>query len=238
MKNNIMIKGFFAFVLVFNLIIPLNVFALEDSETYVSYKSLSEDEKSTIFEEGYKEIIVYNNNGARSSGTLSVTKCIEMKKKKYGWLGYCKDYFHETYTSVSLGGNSYTFSVSLGGVGVSFPVDGISNKSGNIGLTPSDLKKVTSGTHYSCIRFKAYATWAKYSCKIYNNSSGNLIKTTTYTHTYTYKDSKNKGLDYYLVARTPKQLNEIKNSKYVGTSSEKKNMPSWRKVSSSSSILP
>ncbi len=234
------LKSLFVLSIFLSSVIPLNVFALENENTYISYTELSKNEMIALFENGYKEIIVYNNTGARTSGTHSVTTCTSMKKKSYGWLGYSKDCFHETYTAVHLNNNSYNFSVSLGGVGVSFPVDGFSNGTGTgvISLTESEKSKVKSGSYYSCIRFKGYATWAKYSCKIYSNTSGELISTTSYTYTYTYKNNKNKGLDYYLEVRTVDQLNEIKNNKYIGTSSEKSSMPSWKNVPSDSSILP
>ncbi|WP_290907237.1 hypothetical protein [Eubacterium sp.] len=243
-------KKLFSCILVMALFFGLSVpkvHALESNseKVFVSQRELSKDEMINIFSQGYNKIIAYNNsNDSRStrSGTHSVTTCTQMKKRNYDWLGYSKQCFQETYTSVSKSSGSYSLSLGFGGVSFSFPVENVKNggTTGSYALSDSEINLVKNKGYYSCLRFKCYATYAKYTSKVYDNTSGQLLQTINYDHTYTYKRNKGTGLDYYLVARTPSNCDAIRNSGYVGTSSERSSMVGWRNVSNpnSASLLP
>lgn len=215
----------------------------ENNEIYISYIELTQYEKIELFSRGYKKIFTYNNDNTRSLGTYTLDECTLMKKRGYGWIGYSKSCFHETYTAVNLTFGSTDVSVSIGNISVSFPVsNAIAVSSGTIALTPSEMAKIDAGTHYSCIRYKGYLTYCKYSAKIYDRATNVLINQFTYDHTYTFKNNKASGFDYYLEVRTPSKLNEIKKNKYIGTNEEKKNIDnvSWVNISNpnDASLLP
>ena len=219
----------------------------EGEKVYTSQKSLSKEEMINIFSQGYTKIIAYDNDtsspkSTRSSGTHSVTTCTTMKKRGYDYLGYSKQCFQETYTSVTKSSGSYSLSIGFGGVSISVPIENMKNggTTGSYSLTDADKTKVRDKNYYSCLRFRCYATYAKYTSRIYDNASGALLQTTNYDHTYTYKSNKGSGLDYYLVARSLSDCTAIKNSGYVGTSSERSAMSGWKSVSNpnSASILP
>lgn len=95
---------------------------------------------------------------------------------------------------------------------------------GNYSLSPEDLNKGNNNNYYSCLRMRGYVTVAKYTSKIYDNATGEQISSSSFTHTYTYKSNKSRGLDYSLVARSKTQCNEIIANKYVGTNAEKKSI--------------
>ena len=215
----------------------------EQSEVYTSYKELSEEEMTEIFLKGYKKIICYDQS--RSSGTHSVTTCTEMKKRNYDYVGYSKSCFYKTYTSVNLTSSSSSISIALGGISVSVDVSNATSVdgSGAFELTDAEKTKVKSGDYFSCLRARGYLTKATYSSKIYDNATGQLINTTTYTHTYTFgKNTDDTELNYYLVIRTSDQCEEIKDNSYLGTDSEKTamNKTKWITVSnpSTASIVP
>lgn len=107
-------------------------------------------------------------------------------------------------------------------------------------LTLANINKVHCQNDYSCLRVRGYATYAKYTTHIYDNTSGLLLQTVNFDHTYTYKSHKGTGLDYYLVARSISECNAIRNSGYVITASEKSAMIGWRNVSNpdSADLLP
>lgn len=162
-------------------------------------------------------------------------------------MGYSKDCFHETYTSVRFTSGTYSWAVGLYGVSISIPVNnygvGSADAAGGISLTPEEVSRINRDGYYSCIRFKASATWVKFTSKIYDNASGQLLSTTTYDYTYTFKNNHNEGLDYFHEVRTPTELGQIKDSNYVGTPSERTQMSylwPWVTVSNpeSASIYP
>ncbi len=217
-------------------------------EAYIAQGNLSEDEMAEIFSEGYNSIISYNDESANKnsilgentfyssavapiSTTYSITTCTKMRKRDYDWIGYSKDDFRGTWTSISIGGAQYTLSLSLFGFGVSFPVDmETSNSTKTYTLLPDEQQAVASGQSFSCLRFKGYTTYAEYSTKVYEY--GNLINSFTWNHTYIYNNNKEAGdLNYFAEARTSAQCNNIVNNGYVGTDLEKSNMKPWRIVS-------
>lgn len=253
-------KKIFSFLLIFTMLIGINSFdsfAKEPNEgnVYISFCALTQDEMTQIFAEGYTSIIAYNDASGINSSTIgenslffeevtpmsttyTVTTCVSMKKRDYDWIGYSTDHFHGTWTGVYLGGDTYDLSLSLFGLGISFPVD-ITGSSGNelYSLTASEVELLDEG-YYSCIRLKGWSTWAKYSSKVYEY--GNLINSFTYEHTYTYKGGHSSGLDLYAEVRTPSQLSDISGNGYVGTSSEIQAMTGWTTVSNpeTASIFP
>lgn len=231
---SLVISGFIA---------PVNAQDIDSNKIYISDTSLSEDDMTEIFSKGYTKIISYNNsNYARTSGTHTETTCTSMKKRDYGYLGYSKQCFHETYTSVTMSSGTFNMSIGIKGVSVSFPIANMKNAgtTGTYSLSSSDINKVHNSNYYSCLRVRGYMTWAQYTSKTYDNASGQLINTSSYTHTYTYKNNKSSGLDYYLVARSSSDCNSIKANNYLGTSGEMNAMSAWKTVTNpgSASIMP
>ncbi len=214
-------------------IAPVHAQDIDSDKVYISETSLSEDEMIEIFSKGYTKIISYNNSKyARTSGTHTETTCTAMKKRDYGYLGYSKQCFHETYTSVTMSSGTFSMSIGIKGVSVSFPIANMKNAgtTGSYSLSASDNDKVHNSSYYSCLRVRGYMTWAQYTSKTYDNASGQLINTSSYTHTYTYKNNKSSGLDYYLVARSSSACNTIKANNYLGTSAEINAMSAWKTV--------
>lgn len=220
-------------------------YAQKDSnnKVYESNVALNEEKMYDLFSKVYSKIISYNNSTAlKSSGTHSVTTCIEMKKRSYGHVGYSKQCFQETCTGIFMSSGTYSLSLSFAGVGFSIPVDNFLDR-GNGKLYALDNKEknlVKNHNYFSCLKIKGYVTWAKYRSKIYDNASGKLLKTKTYTHSYIYKNNKTKGADYDLVVRSNKACKAIRKSGYVGTKKEKASMKPWKKVKNptKASILP
>lgn len=255
-------KKILTFILVFTLFMGstsiVSFAQTTNQDVFVSGTALSQDEMTQIFSQGYTKIIAYNNGsndydtsrqlesvsaGSETmlSGTYSVTTCTAMKKRSYDWVGYSKNCFQETYTSVSAASSTFTLSLGIWGVGISFPVQNMNKAtSGSYSLTSADKDLVVNHSHYSCLRMRGYLTWAKYTSKIYDNYTGDLVTTTSYEHTYTYRSNHGSGFDYYLVARSLSACTDIKNRSYVGTASEISSMATWRTVSNpaTASISP
>lgn len=237
-----------------NGITKVNAENSESELVYVSQKALSQEEMINIFSKGFTKIISHNNGTSLTksketksvrllrSGTHSVTTCTQMKKRDYGFIGYSKQCFQETYTAVSETSGSYSISLGFGGISFTFPVDNMGSKGlkGTYALDQDEMTKLKNKTHFSCLRMKGYVTYAKYTSNIYDNASGNLLTSVNFTHTYTYRSNKNAGLDYYLVVRTIPECDAIRKSGYVGTKNEIAYMSKWRNISNpkNASILP
>lgn len=197
---------FIIFGLICNSLVVTFALESQNDGIYVAEKKLNQEEMANIFLAGYHTIIAYDNNPkSRTSGTHSITTCTQMKKRAYDWIGYSKQCFHETYTSVYLTSPDYSLSLGYGGISFSIPVSSSKRGSdgGVIGLTDAEKNRIKNNNCYSCIRLKGFSTWAKYSSKIYSNTTGSLLQTTSYTYTYTFKNNQKPGLDYHHTVSNP-----------------------------------